>query len=163
MAASRLIGMASLPLIALITSAMPRLFDTLETKNKTLIVHIFWISLFYGLLGALCIWNLSHLIEKLLGHNFDDIERIIQWMSLVLIGAPLKLSASNILITLNLTKKRIALDFLATISIFFLFFTPAINIQVENVILGLVCTELMLGAAAWFLVFKSYRTHHFLQ
>lgn len=103
-AVSRVIGAATLPVIALLLSAMPRLFRDSEKnllKNRRLMNYIFISVFLYGLLLAGLLWMLSPVFEWLFGKQYTGMTEILTWLCFVVPGLALRIAAGSVLITMD--------------------------------------------------------------
>lgn len=103
-AASRVIGAATLPVIALLLSAMPRLFresDQKQVKNSRLSKWIFLSVFIYGISLTLCLFFITPLFEWLFGKDYKGLAEMLKWVSLAIPGLALRITAGSILMTLN--------------------------------------------------------------
>lgn len=103
-AASRVVGAATLPVIALLLSAMPRLFRDKENdlaKNNHLI-HWILISVFaYGLVLACALWLSAPIFEWLFGAQYQGIADMLIWLCIAVPGLALRFAVGGILLTME--------------------------------------------------------------
>lgn len=105
--ASRIIGAATLPVIALLLSAMPRLFregrnqSKIVQKNSNLSKWIFIFVFIYSIVLMICLFFLSPIFELLFGIDYLGLSEMLRWMSLIIPGLALRIAAGSILMTQN--------------------------------------------------------------
>lgn len=120
-AASRAIGAATLPVIALLLSAMPRLFRShanSQIQSQRLNRWILGYVLIYGVLLAIFLWLLAPLIERLFGHKYHGIAEILKWLCWVVPALALRFSLVNILMTMGKPWFRAGIEVFGTFLLF---------------------------------------------
>lgn len=103
-AASRVIGAATLPVIALLLSALPRLFRDIEsnpTQNKRLMNWIFSAVFLYSLILAGFLWLTAPVFEWLFGEKYTGLAEMLKWLCLTVPGLALRITVGSILITMG--------------------------------------------------------------
>lgn len=112
-AASRVIGAATLPVIALLLSAMPRLFrDTTHnpTRGKYLTNWIFAAVFLYGLVLAGLFWLTAPIFEWLFGEQYRGLAETLTWLCLAIPGMSLRFAVGGILMTMEKPWLRAAFE-----------------------------------------------------
>ena len=120
-AASRAIGAATLPVIALLLSAMPRLFRghaNSQIQSQRLNHWILGSVLIYGVILAIFLWLLAPLIERLFGYKYHGIAEILQWLCWVVPALALRFSLANILMTMGRPWFRAGIEVFGTFLLF---------------------------------------------
>lgn len=143
-AASRLIGAATLPVIALLISAMPRLFrDTSQDPkhSKYLINWIFIVVFFYGLILANLLWLTAPLLELLFGEQYQGMANILVWLCLAVPALALRFTVGNILVTMGKPWLRVGFEVfgMLIIAISAVLFTSTLGIK--GMTLALIVSE----------------------
>ena len=103
-AASRVIGAATLPVTALLLAAMPRLFrGHLESyaQSQRLNRWILGSILVYGIILAGLLWLFTPWVEWLFGQKYQGIAEILQWLCWVIPALSLRISLANMLMTMD--------------------------------------------------------------
>lgn len=111
--ASRVIGAATLPVIALLLSAMPRLFRDSETnllQSKRLMNWIFASVFLYGLMLAGLLWMIAPVIEWSFGDQYVGMADMLKWLCLVIPGLALRMAVGGILMTMDKPWVRAAFE-----------------------------------------------------
>jgi O-antigen/teichoic acid export membrane protein len=101
-AASRIIGAAILPVIALILSATPRLFRDGEKnplKNQRLMNWIFISVFFYSMFLVIFLLSVAPVFEWLFGDQYMGIADILKWLCFAVPGLALRIAVGNVLMT----------------------------------------------------------------
>lgn len=103
-AASRVVGAATLPVTALLLAALPRLFrGQLETRaqserlNRWILVSV----LVYGAVLAGLLWLFAPWVEWLFGQKYQGITQILQWLCWVVPALALRLSLASMLMAVD--------------------------------------------------------------
>lgn len=112
-AGARIIGAFTLPVIAMMLSAMPRLFregPRLGSDSSRLLRWIFLSAITYSLVLALLLWEAAPFIEHLFGMHYQDLTTILRWLTLAIPGMGLRIAAGNTLITLGKPWMRSAVE-----------------------------------------------------
>lgn len=127
-AASRVIGAATLPVTALLLAAMPRLFrghTESEAQSQQLNRWILGAVLIYSIILAWLLWLLAPWIEWLFGHKYHGITKILRWLSWVVPALSLRISLASILMTMDKPWLRAGIEvfgMLALVSVAIIFY-----------------------------------------
>lgn len=103
-AASRIVGAATLPVIALLLSVMPKLFRTSERdpmQNRRLMNWIFTSVLLYGLVLAVLLWVTAPVVGWIFGQKYVGLEEMMKWLCLAAPGLALRMAAGSVLMSMN--------------------------------------------------------------
>lgn len=103
-ASARVIGALTLPVIAMMLAALPRLFRENQRQSKNnarLFQWIFFITLVYSTLLAVILWFISPVFIKLFGDKYEGIQTMIRWLCLAVPGMALRIAVGSILIVLG--------------------------------------------------------------
>lgn len=109
-AASRVVGATTLPVAALMLSALPRLFSHHETRDRLLTPLIFLTSCGYGLLAGLAIFIFADLIAGLLGTRFEGVTVIVTTLAFAVPGMSLRLAGTTALMTSGRPWTRVVVE-----------------------------------------------------
>lgn len=155
-AASRVIGAAVLPVIALLLSALPRLFRTADApsgQNKHLSRWLF-ISVFaYGLSLTGLLWFCAPLVQWMFGPQYEGMADMLRWLCWVVPPLSLRFVASSILTTTGNPWMRAGLEVVGMATLAVLAVTLTAFWGVYGMPLALVCAEWMMAAlGGWLLV-----------
>lgn len=112
-AASRVVGAATLPVTALLLAALPRLFrGQLETRaqserlNRWILVSV----LVYGAVLAGLLWLFAPWVEWLFGQKYQGITQILQWLCWVVPALALRLSLASMLMAVDRPWARVGIE-----------------------------------------------------
>lgn len=117
-AGARVIGAATLPVIAMMLSALPRLFrDGFDRPKHTtrLLRWIFAAALGYSVALAVALWFMAPLVAWLFGAHYDGIQHTIHWLTLAVPGMALRTAVGSILIALGRPWMRVGYELVGLI------------------------------------------------
>jgi len=101
-AASRVIGAATLPVTALLLSALPRLFRQAgeqSAQSQRLNRWIYLSVLIYGMALAGLLWFAAPAVQWLFGSQYQGMGDMLRWLCLAVPGLVLRLTVASILMT----------------------------------------------------------------
>src|SRR5690554_1927601 len=101
-AASRVIGAATLPVTALLLSALPRLFRQAgehSAQSQRLNRWIYLSVLIYGMALAGLLWFAAPAVQWLFGSQYQGMSDMLRWLCLAVPGLVLRLTVASILMT----------------------------------------------------------------
>lgn len=99
-AAQRTVGAITLPVSAMMLSALPRLYREGQeptAQTSRLLIWIFAVSTTYGLASAGALWLVAPLVEWLFGTAYHGIQDTIRWLCLAMPGMALRIAAGLVL------------------------------------------------------------------
>lgn len=143
-AGARVIGAVTLPVVAMMLSALPRLFREGQDKPKhtaRLLRWIFSVALTYGVLLAAVLWFLAPLIGWIFGARYQGIQHMIHWLCFVVPGMAVRMAAGSVLMALGRPWMRVGFEAagLAILIIAALLLTE--RFKVIGMPLALACSE----------------------
>ncbi|MDA3913390.1 oligosaccharide flippase family protein [Oleiagrimonas sp.] len=103
-AGARVIGAATLPIIAMILSALPRLFkDGHSDPGRTipLVRSIFIAALAYSIAVAAALWFIAPELTWLFGKEYQGIEHTLHFLTLAVPGMALRMTSGSVLMALG--------------------------------------------------------------
>jgi O-antigen/teichoic acid export membrane protein len=159
---SRIVAAGVLPVIGMLLSAQPRLFEFAREapgRVRALALQLAGASAALGLTAALGLNVCAPLLHIILGERFSGLSALVPWMSLVMPAMCLRLTGTQIMLTLGKPAWRIAID---TGGIAVLSIGLSIGGRIAGVpglAMGLLASELLTAAAAWTLVALALRRH----
>ena len=119
-AASRVVGAATLPVNALMFSIMPRLFrhsTQAPALGQRLNIAIFVVTLLYGTVLAVLLWLTAPWVQWLFGPEYADLAKMLRWLCWAVPGMALRIAAGSILMTLERPWRRAAFETLGVLSL----------------------------------------------
>jgi len=129
-AASRVVGAVTLPVIALVLSALPRLFreNTSSSLQSRRLNHWVLGSVFvYSVVLAGGVWVFAPLIQRLFGDAYTGMEYFLTWLCIAVPGMSLRIGTASILMAMGRPWQRASLELFGMVSLVFsaLIFFPA--------------------------------------
>lgn len=112
-AASRVIGAATLPVTALLLSALPRLFRQAgehSAQSQRLNRWIYLSVLTYGMALAGVLWLAAPAVQWLFGSQYHGMDSMLRWLCLAVPGLVLRMTVANELMTSNRPWLRAAFE-----------------------------------------------------
>lgn len=103
-AGARVISAATLPIIAMILSALPRLFKDGQSepaRTKPLLRMIFGAAFAYSVLVSAGLWYLSPVIVWMFGTKYQGIEHMLHFLIFAVPGMALRMTAGSVLMALG--------------------------------------------------------------
>jgi O-antigen/teichoic acid export membrane protein/SAM-dependent methyltransferase len=154
-AGARVIGALTLPVIAMMLSAMPRLFRDGQTdriRSNQLLRWVFAASLGYSLLLAVALWIAAPLFDLLFGPRYHGLSDIIRWLTLAVPGMALRIAAGSTLMALGRPWMRVSFELggLAVLSTAALLLAP--RWVLSGLPLALACSEWSMAILGWLLI-----------
>lgn len=158
-AASRVIGAAALPIMALLLSAMPRLFRThseLKLQSSRLNCWIIASALIYSFLVASLLWFFAPGVEWLFGSQYQGMTEILRWLCLVMPAFLLRITLANILMTMNKLWFRAAIESLGMLILIISAIMLYAHLDLLAIVLALALSEWGMVGASLVCVFYKY-------
>lgn len=112
-AGARIIGAATLPVIALMLSALPRLFrerNDQPSRTPRLLRWIFGATLTYSVCLAATLWALTPMFVTFFGPRYQGLQHTIHWLTLAVPGIALRIAAGNVLLALAKPWMRVGFE-----------------------------------------------------
>ena len=103
-AGARVIGAATLPVIAMMLSALPRLFrEGLDQPKRTahLLRWIFGGAFAYSVVLAVALWFIAPGFDWIFGAKYHGIGHVMRWLCLAAPGMALRIAAGSVLMALG--------------------------------------------------------------
>lgn len=156
--AYRFATILAVPMDALVTAAMPRLFRGSDgtTLQQQLVARLLWITLAYGVLAGCVLWLAAELLPWLLGEDFAAATRAAQFMGLLLPCLGMRVLGGNILMAIGLKTERVLIEcgglvFLVLTGIWLL---PRLGL--DGALIMVISTEIFLCVATWIVVLRRH-------
>lgn len=111
-AAARVIGAITLPVVAMMLSALPRLFREGSGSQSTahLLGWMYAVALGYSLLLAGALWLFAPVFDSIFGEQYQGITEMIRWLCPAIPGMALRLVAGNALMALGKPWMRVGFE-----------------------------------------------------
>lgn len=157
-AGSRVISAAILPVIAMMQSALPRLFrESQEQPERTvrLLRWIFSITLAYSTVLATALWFAAPIFSWLFGERYDGIEYIIHWLCLAVPGMALRIAAGSTLMAIGKPWMRAGFEVAGLVSMLIAAIIFTHYIGIIGMPLALACSEWTMAILGCYLVVST--------
>jgi len=151
-AASRVIGAATLPVTALLLSLLPRLFrdGKISLQRSRQLNNLILSCVFvYSVTLAALIWSIAPWVEWLFGHKYQGMTEMLQWLCFSVPALSLRLSIVSMLMTMERPWLRVGVEILGM-------FVLIINAIIFYPIFGVIGMALALALAEWLMVLIGY-------
>ena len=155
-AGARVIGAATLPVIAMLLSALPRLFREGQyqpQRTGPLLCWIFAATLAYSFALAVVLWFSAPVFVWLFGAKFAGIEYTIHWLCLAVPGMALRVAAGGILMALGRPWMRVGFELAGLLVLVIAAVTLTTPFGATGMPLALACSEWTMAAfGGWLLL-----------
>ena len=156
--ASRVMGAATLPVIALMLSAMPRLFRhraQAPAQAQRLRMAIFLATLLYGCILSALLWLTAPWVQWLFGAAYTDLEQMLRWLCWAAPGLAVRIAAGSMLMSQEQPWRRAAFETLGVMGLVAAACVLAPNYGVVGMAQALFISEWGMAAMGAILIFKS--------
>lgn len=156
-AASRVIGAATLPVIALLLAAMPRLFRTADDtskQSKQLTLWVFGAVFIYSIFLVVLLWLVAPIFEWLLGVQYVGVADMLSWLCLAVPALALRYSTGSILITMNRPWLRAGFETVGVLSLFIAASLLIPQMGVYGMPIAFACSEWAMAIVGGIIVFN---------
>lgn len=119
-AAQRAVGAVTLPVSAMMLSALPRLYregHDQSTRIWRLLAFISGASAAYGMALAAILWLAAPLIESLFGAPYHGIEEAIRWLCAAVPAMSLRITLGSTLLAMGTTRVRVAMELVGLLTL----------------------------------------------
>lgn len=110
---ARIIVAATLPVNAMLTSALPRLFrEGRDQPDRTadLLLRIFGATAAYVSAVSLCLWLTAPVFDWFFGPRYQGLDHTVRWLCLAAPGLALRMAAGTVLMALGRPWVRVAFE-----------------------------------------------------
>lgn len=143
-AAARVVGAATLPVIALLLSTTPRLFrEGQHQPHRTarLVRWVFVATFTYGVVLAAVLWVAAPVFVWLFGARYQGIQSMIHWLCLAVPGMALRIAAGNVLMALGKPWMRVGFEVAGLAALFVTAIALTPRFGASGMPLALACSE----------------------
>lgn len=162
-AGARIIGALTLPVIAMMLSAMPRLFregQTYQQRSGRLLRWLYFATMIYSTLLASILWLTAPLFDQIFGAHYNGLGSTLRWLSLAIPGMALRIAAGSSLMAMSKPWRRAGFEFtgLAVLILTAMFFAP--HLPIDGMPLALASAEWTMALIGTLMIFATpNRTH----
>ena len=156
-AASRIVGSLVLPVIAMVISAMPRLFKKNTGHDSRLEYWLFASAACYGFASGFALWLFAPWFQSLFGPGYTDLAEIIRWLAWAVPAICLRAAAVNVLSTIDRPWLRVALEISGWCSIAVLAWVMSPMMGARGLAVAVACTEWTLASTSWAIIWAIQR------
>lgn len=143
-AAARVVGAATLPVVALLLSAMPRLFregQDQPRRTARLVRWIFAAAFAYSMVLAVALWVAAPAFVWLFGPKYEGIQHMIHWLCLAVPGMALRIAAGSVLMALGKPWMRAGFEVAGLVVLLVAAVTLTSRFGATGMPLALACSE----------------------
>ncbi|MDE2023960.1 MAG: oligosaccharide flippase family protein [Gammaproteobacteria bacterium] len=143
-AGARVIGAATLPVIAMMLSALPRLFREGQNKSRRtarLLRWVFAAALGYSVVLAVALWFIAPAFVWLFGAKYAGIQHVIHWLCLAVPGMALRMVAGSVLMALGKPWMRVGFELAGLIVLVVAALLLTAHFGTTGMPFALVCSE----------------------
>jgi len=158
-ATARVMGAVSLPIMALLLAALPKLFRTHGTSVKSpsrLNIWIITMVLIYGVVISNILWWIAPWIELVFGPHYNGMTDLLRWFCYVIPLLLLRISLANILMSKNKPWLRALIEVLGMVILVLSAVIFSSYFSVLGIILALVVSEATMTILSLIFVFYKY-------
>lgn len=148
-AGTRVIGAVTLPVIAMLLSALPRLFREGHTQPRETTRLLRWIlvaALLYSALITAVLWLAAPAFMGLFGPGYEGISQMIQWLCLAVPGMALRIAAGSMLMALGRPWMRAGFEIAGVIVLLVCSLMLTGRLGVTGMAVALACAEWTMAA-----------------
>jgi O-antigen/teichoic acid export membrane protein len=154
-AGARVIGAATLPVIAMMLSALPRLFREGQghtRRTAQLLQWLFAAALGYSTLLAAAFWFIAPVFDSLFGAKYHGLDQTIRWLCLAIPGMALRIAAGSVLMALGKPWVRVSFELAGLIVLIVASTLLTAGFGAHGMPLALACSEWAMSLFGWRLV-----------
>lgn len=158
--AARVVGAVTLPVTALILSALPHLYREGGDRpaHTSRLVH--WViatSALYGFAMAAALWCFAPLLVGLFGDGYDGVDDFVRWICAAVPAMSLRMTAGSIIMGRGKPWTRAGLELMGLVILAVAAFLLTGRIGAGGMPLALACAEWSMAVAGLVLVYRTDR------
>lgn len=161
-AGARVVGAVTLPVVALMLSALPRLFrEGKDQPQRTarLLRWVFGATGLYSLTLATLLWWCAPLFVLFLGDKYAGVDDTIRWLCLAVPGMALRIAAGNVLMALGKPWMRASFEVAGLVVLISVAILLTAQFDTLGMALALAGAEWMMALLGGWLVVRVHRQH----
>lgn len=150
-AASRVAGALVMPVAAMMSAAMPRLFRGSADPSRELKLHLWLLgsATGWGVVAAGAAWLVSPFLGPLFGQGYALSEESLRWLAWAIPAIALRTTAANILMTQERPGSRLVVEIGGWLLLALLAWRLAIPNGLQGMAVALVVTEWVTASCSW--------------
>lgn len=155
---ARVVGAAILPVVALLLSALPRLFREAQGPSSSatrLLRWIFGAVLVYSVALGVLLWFLAPLFVWVFGTNYRGLGLMLRWLTLAAPGMALRMAAGTVLVAFERPWLRATVEAIGVLVLVVMAVLLARRFPVTGMPIAVVSAEWTMSAIGWVLVYRS--------
>lgn len=157
-ASTRAVAAVTLPVMAMMLAALPRLFRDSEAssnQSKRFLRWLFIAGSLYGLMIVAVLWLVAPLFEQLFGSKYEGISDTLRWLCLAAPALGLRMAAGNTLMALGKPWLRTGFELVGILALVItaIFFTQIYGTTGMSV--ALISAEWSMAAIGWGLIYLN--------
>jgi O-antigen/teichoic acid export membrane protein len=159
-AGARVIGAVTLPVIAMLLSALPRLFREGQTQPQRTARLLRWIlaaTLLYSIVLTTLLWFAAPGFGWLFGAHYEGVAQMIRWLCLAVPGMALRIAAGSVLMALGRPWMRAGFEIAGLIVLLACSFLLTGRLGATGMVLALACAEWAMAAIGLALITSTRR------
>ncbi|MGH8158703.1 MAG: lipopolysaccharide biosynthesis protein [Rhodanobacter sp.] len=149
---TRIIAATTLPVSAMMESALPRLFREGSEQPKRTSKLLFWLfsaAFAYSLAIAIVLWLVAPVFDWVFGAKYQGLDHTLRWLCLALPGMALRMSVGNVLMALGRPWIRVTLEVFGLMLLIIMATTLTVLFGEKGMPLALACSEWPMAAIGW--------------
>ena len=149
---TRVIGATTLPVIAMMLSALPRLFrEGQDQPRRTahLLRWIFGAALTYSLVLAVGLWFIASVFDWIFGTKYQGLDHTVHWLCLAVPGMALRMAAGNVLMALGRPWIRVGFEVGGLVVLVIAAALLTTRLGAAGMPLALACSEWGMASIGW--------------
>ena len=159
-AGARAIGATTLPVVAMMLSALPRLFREGQRQPKRTVHLLRWIfgaTVGYGVVLAIVLWSITPVFGWVFGAKYHGIDHTIHWLCLAVPGMALRIAAGSVLMALGKPWMRVGYEVAGLGALVIASAILTTRLGTTGMPLALACSEWLMAALGWALIAHTPR------
>lgn len=165
-AGARVVGAVTLPVVALMLSALPRLFREGQGQPKhtaRLLRWIFAAAAGYSVALAALLWCSAPLFVWLLGGQYAGVDEVIRWLCIAVPGMALRIAAGSALMALGKPWVRVGFEAVGLVVLAVAATVLTARFGLSGMPLALACSEWTMAFLGGWLIVRTFKQDSFLR
>lgn len=157
-AGARIMGALTIPVVAMLVAALPRLFHHANKdalRARLLVRTIIVASVGYGFSLAVVLWWSAPFFGWLFGHQYAGLASAVRWLCIALPAMALRTAVGTILITLGRPWIRAVFEIIGLIVLIAAAMLLAPRYEIPGMALALACSEWIMAGIGLAWIYRS--------